>query len=443
MKKPLSPPSLDSLLSKQRDSLPEIFARGIGPTVGGKYEHWDKIRHLEPPEKLNHEQWWTGIKIARSAFRRFLPLSDAANRPFFIVLTPQVLEALHEIDSLAAGRIAMPEPVTNPATRERFLFRSLVEEAITSSQLEGASTTRKSAMEMFRSGRQPADKSEQMIFNNLGGMEFIRSKQQEPLTPGLVLEIHRRLTQGTLSPDVVGRLQTPEDDRVSVVSNTTGAVLHEPPSAELLPLRIKRMCRFANGGDENEFLHPVIRAILLHLWLGYDHPFEDGNGRAARALFYWSMLHEGYWLFEFISISAILRRASAQYGKSYLYTETDENDATYFLTYQLEVILRALKALERYLEKKSKQIETAEQILKDSGSFNYRQLAILSHALRKHDAEYTINSHRVSHGVAYATARSDLYDLTERNFLEERKYGRTAHFFVGKRLLELMANRAI
>jgi len=438
MKRPLSPPAFPDLFNKYRESLPDILARGIGPAVEGKYVHWDKLRHLNPPTDLDHEQWWVGIKFARTAFRRFLLLTDAVNRPFFIVLTPQVLEALHEIDNLAAGRIAMPEPVTNPATRERFLFRSLVEEAITSSQLEGASTTRKKAMEMFRSGRQPADKSEQMIFNNLRGMEFIREHQHDLLTPQFVLDIHRALTRETLAPVAVGRVQAPDDDRVSVVSNTTGEILHNPPPAELLPLRMKRMCKFANAEDEKEFLHPVIRAILLHLWLGYDHPFEDGNGRTARALFYWSMLHEGYWLFEFISISAILRRASAQYGRSYLYTETDENDATYFVSYQLEVILRALKALERYLEKKAQQIEAAEQILKDSGTYNYRQLSLLSHSLRNPNAEYTINSHKVSHGVAYATARADLLDLAARRLLEERKIGRAAHFFVGKHLYDLM-----
>ncbi len=51
------------------------------------------------------------------------------------------------------------------------------------------------------------------------------------------------------------------------------------------------------------FIHPVIRAILLHFMLAYDHPFVDGTGRTARALFYWSMAHQGYWLMDFISIT--------------------------------------------------------------------------------------------------------------------------------------------
>ena len=87
--------------------------------------------------------------------------------------------------------------------------------------------------------------------------------------------------------------------------------------------------------------HHHIRAIILHFWLAYGHPFVDGNGRTARALFYWAMLHEGYWLFEFISISNILRKAPAQYGLSFLYSETDDNDLTYFIVAQTKVIRRA------------------------------------------------------------------------------------------------------
>jgi hypothetical protein len=75
-------------------------------------------------------------------------------------------------------------------------------------------------------------------------------------------------------------------------------------------------------------VHPVLRAILLHFMIGYDHPFADGNGRTARALFYWSMARSGYWLMEYTSISHILRKAPARYMRAYLHTETDKNDTT-------------------------------------------------------------------------------------------------------------------
>ncbi len=440
MKVPASPKPLHELLAQESDNLPKIFGTSVSPTPTGKYLHWDNLRHRTPPKDLTSEQWWLAVKIARSGAQRTLPLKDKYGKPFTLNTPPLVTQYLHEIDSRASGRIAMPSEVSNSETKTRYLVRSLIEEAITSSQLEGASTTRKKAMEMFRSGKRPSNKSEQMIFNNLRGMEFIREHQNEPLSSQLVLDIHTEMMSDTIDDVDLGRLQTLDDERVNVVSNFTHKVVHEPPAADHLEGRLKAMCKFANGKGEAEFLHPVIRAILLHLWLAYDHPFADGNGRTARALFYWSMLNSGYWLFEFISISSILHRAPGQYARAYLYTEMDSNDATYFLVHQLQVIHVALQALERYLERKSKEIRKVEKVLKGISGINHRQLALLSHALRKPNADFTINSHRVSHRIAYATARADLLNLVRIGILKQRKIGNALHFSSGETLFDLMSN---
>lgn len=176
--------------------------------------------------------------------------------------------------------------------------------------------------------------------------------------------------------------------------------------------------------EHHKLIHPAVRAIILHFWLAYDHPFVDGNGRTARALFYWSMLRSGYWLFEFISISAILHKAPVQYGRSFLHTETDDNDLTYFLIAQIEVISQALDELHRYIERKAE----AEQDIQALALFNHRQVALIRHALSNPGQRYTIASHQQSHAVAYQTARTDLLDLAERGVLEMGKKGRALIF---------------
>jgi Fic family protein len=190
-----------------------------------------------------------------------------------------------------------------------------------------------------------------------------------------------------------------------------------------------------------------VRAILLHFWLAYDHPFVDGNGRTARALFYWSMLREGYWLCEYISISRILRKAPVRYGRAFLYTETDDNDLTYFLLFQLGVLRRAIEELGSHLKRKALEVREVQALLRSSPLLNHRQLALLTHALKHPGHPYTVQSHRASHAVVYETARSDLLDLVERDLLVRSPMGRK-HVFsapadLTERLKRVPSRRAV
>ena len=311
---------------------------------------------------------------------------------------------------------------------------SLIEEAITSSQLEGASTTRRVAETMLREGRKPRTLSEQMIFNNFEAMQNIRNICGDTLGPAQVIELQRVLTQGTLEyPEDSGQLRTRDDIEV-VAPNDERLVLHRPPRASELPERLQGLCNFANAPiSGGTFIHPVVRAILLHFMIGYDHPFADGNGRTGRALFYWYMVKQGYWLTEYLSISSILRKAPAQYARAYLLTETDAGDATYFLLYQTQVMLDGLVALYRYLEQKQgEQTRLSAQLrnLHTHGNqLNHRQTALLAHALKRPDEHFTIESHQRSHQIAYATARSDLLNLAAQGLLAEASQGRRKKMF--------------
>jgi Fic family protein len=399
----------------------------LGPESTSAWAHWDKLRHLEPPEGLNHKQWWLGVKFARRPLLRPLPLNNPDGDPFMYAMPDEVLRLLHHVDQHCSGEIAMPDVViSDEHSRQRYLVNSLMEEAIRSSQLEGATTSRRAALELLRSGRSPKDRSERMIMNNYRALEFIRDSADKPLTPALVLQLHRIVTEGTLDdPSAAGRLQTPDEDRVAVYDVTDGSLVHKPPPAEQLPERLDALCAFANGQDTTQgFVHPVVRAILVHFWLAYDHPFEDGNGRTARALFYWSMRKSGYWLTEYLSISRILRQAPAQYSEAFLLTETDGGDTTYFVIYQLGVIERAVTELHAYLRRKAREIREAEQVAKGSADLNHRQLALIGDALRTPGRRYTYASHANSHGVTHETSRTDLATLEQLGLLTKSRVGR-------------------
>jgi Fic family protein len=427
MKMPLTPPDLANL---QGSIASDQLARAFGHVAGGstqEYFHWDKLIHLTPPGEFSSQAWWLAVKLARQARYKTVPLTDWHGRPFRFLITDPMPEQLHYFDLHAAGNVGVPLVVTDPASHDRFYMSALIEEAITSSQLEGATTTREVAKDMIRAGRSPMDRSERMILNNFRTMQRIDEVKREPLSEELIFEIHRLVTEGTLDEATAsGRFRRPDEN--IVVSNTAGEVFHTPPPSGELGPRMASLCDFANARTPDGFIHPVLRSMILHFWLAYDHPFVDGNGRTARALFYWSMLHYGFWLTEFISISSIIRRAPLKYARAFLYTETDENDLTYFLLYHTEVLRQAFDALYAYIERKAGEMAAVQDRVRTMALLNVRQRDLINHALRHPRALYTTEGHRLSHNVAYQTARNDLMDLANRGLLTVTKPGKTSYF---------------
>ncbi len=430
MRIPRTPPSPASLLEvfkENSERFIEIILKHKGPLAKGNYRHWDKLIYLKPPEALTHEEWWLALKTARMSLYKPTPLLDRGGKPFVHLTLDEITQRLHEIDLGTGGMIQTSKQITNADTRDRYYISSLIEEAITSSQLEGATTTRVVAKEMIRSGRTPKDRSEQMILNNFLTMRRIGEIKGEALTPEMVFDLHSLVTTDTLEkPDAAGRFRGPDEE--IVVGDDYGRVFHQPPPSQELEKRMRSMCEFANDRSSSNYVHPVIRSIILHFWLAHDHPFYDGNGRTARALFYWSMLNHGYWLFEFVSISQTILKAPAQYGRAFLLSETDDNDLTYFVLYHLDVISKATRQLHDYIERKTAEVRDVERSMQGVSALNHRQRALIVHALRHPGFRYTIESHQKSHNVVYQTARSDLLNLAERELVEARKVGRTWHF---------------
>ncbi len=390
------------------------------------YEPWDKIRYRTPPAGMSAEQWWVALRSVRDTNARRLPLVDVHGRAFSFALPDEILRLCDEISSRASGAVATPAAVTNPATRDRYLINSLIEEAITSSQLEGASTTRPIAKQMLRTGRAPRTHSEKMIANNFLAMQQVQELRDEKLSPELILELHEAVTEETLAdPSDAGKVQSDPDPRERVViGGDDDQVLHRPPPVAQLPDRMRALCDFANGESGDSWIHPVLRALTIHFMMGYDHYFADGNGRTARALFYWSMLKQGYWLTEYLSVSTILKKAPGKYARSFIYTEQDSGDVTYFFLYHLRVLVRALDDLDAYLARKTSELRTTRQFLAGVADLNPRQIALLERAFRDPNSEFTASSHATSHHVSSEAARQDLLDLERRGWLVRRKTGR-------------------
>lgn len=445
MKKPTLPPQMNDLLKEaysDADKL-NIIISNMNPIHNNRYLHWNTVQYLQPPTNLSTKEWWASIKMSRIGQLRPIQLLDIHGSEFKFCVVDPVLEYLHKIDQRAGGSIQTKESdVINQKTQEKYMIHSLIEEAITSSQLEGATSTRKVAKEMIRTEREPRDKSEKMILNNYRTMILIKRIANKKISIGTLLEIHRKLTEQTLdNEDAVGRFRKEGED-IRVYDNMIdNQILHTPPPASELYERIQKLCDFANGKTPLFYIHPVIRSIILHFWLAYDHPFVDGNGRCARALFYWSMLRHNYWLFEYLSVSQILKKAPSQYGRSFLYSETDDNDLTYFILYNLNVIIRATNSFYSYIQSRSKELKKIDLILRGTDiNFNHRQIDLIRHALRHDDAMYTIKGHQKTNKIVYQTARTDLTSLERIGLLKKKLRGNEMVFYPANSIEDKLKN---
>lgn len=399
---------------------------GVVARAQSEYLYWDRFKQLPMPAGIAAVDAWVYLRTYRMLGAQNTPVPAPDGGLFSYSMTPGVMRALHNIDTWAAGwEIAPADEAPGDETRERYVISSLLEESIASSQIEGAATTRKRAKEMLLNASRPRSRGDRMIVNNYTTMKRIAALKDEPITPALLLELQTSMTEGTLEhAGDVGVFRTDDD---VVVTDERNQVLYTPPPAARVPAMVDDLCVYANRID-GEFEHPAIKAIALHFWLALIHPFADGNGRTARALFYLYMLKNGYWLFEYLSISRVILRRRAQYERAYLYAETDQADFTYFLLFHLEAIETALQETREYIERKAAQEHQVQELVRSDFELNHRQRAVLSRALKKSRAVFTIQSHATSHGVVRATARADLLELVDMGLLVSKRSGRQILF---------------
>ena len=252
----------------------------------------------------------------------------------------------------------------------------------------------------------------------------------------MLCQIQERMTLNTLdNPAHGGQFRT--DDNVVVEDAITGEVAHVPPAHQHLAALLKWYCAFANeepvpaaaGGPAPGFMHPIVRACILHFMMGYFHPFVDGNGRTARAVLYWYLLRKGYWLLEYMSISRIIHQSAAQYAKAYLHTEYDANDLTYFINYQVKTMDLAFTSLQQYIKRKVSEKKKLRDFRLLSG-LNERQTGMVQELLNEPAAAWTILEVQHRFGVVYQTARTDLMRLAELGLLEARRIGKAKLAYV-------------
>ncbi len=421
-----SPPSFN---------IDEALVRIHNPKIASKikefnnaYLYWDKVKYKKV-EDLSPDQVWNSIKLVRILNFKEIMFS---NNSFNYYTTDYIQKSLHQFDMHIGGYMGA-KSIIPENDKARYLVSSIMEEAISSSIMEGAATTRKKAKEMLRKEIKPKNKSDQMIVNNYHTINHIVNNKTDELTPEGLLNLHHLMCHKTLTNQAEEGAFRQSDD-IYVINHSTSEVVHAPTKHQEINKLFQELCDFFNTDKEDDFIHPIVKGIIIHFMIGWLHPFTDGNGRTARALFYWYLLKKGYWLTEYLSISKIIQGSKNQYEKAYLYTEKDNLDLTYFITYHIEVMHKAFEALQKYIKEKQKENLQVASFLK-LANINERQAQILKMLNDEPDIVFSVKEIANRFSIANYTARTDLSNLVEIGYMEmipvnnvKRNYIRSSKF---------------
>lgn len=407
------PPKID------KKTLVNALLKGIDPNimpvvdkVNADYEYWDKAKYKKLPEGFTPQMLWANVKASR--LRSMIPVWNKYS--INLCVTSQMQRLCHEFD-MKFGSFWEVEGDTQSSEKKYYLSSSLMEEAIYSSKMEGASTTRIVAKDMLRKKKSPQNKSQQMIVNNYNTIQYIVEHKDEPLTEELLLTIHRLMTEKTLdNPEDAGRFRT--NDKVFVADMVEGDIIYTPPSFQEIPEFVESLCDFFNNDNPRTFIHPIIRGIIVHFMLAFMHPFVDGNGRTARALFYWYMLKEGYKLTEYMSISRVIAKSKSNYEKAFRYVENDGNDMGYFVAYNLGALEISFQQLRDYIQRKQREKSAASSFMM-AGNINQRQALVLQRLKEEPETIFTVKDVQEQFSVSSMTARKDLSDLVKQGYMTE------------------------
>ncbi len=427
-------PEIELKTEIKNNVLKTIYSNSIGmfsssiKKIEEEYYYWDKVKHLKDDKihlfKTNvapNQLLWFIIKMRRDVINKtyYLFSNLLEDNSFYIEYKFNINEFLQQklyyLDfNFGAG--LQKEQLLSELEKQQYLNNALMEEAVFSSMIEGATTTRIKAKEMLRKNKKPKTHSEQMILNNYNTIQYISKHKEDNISIEKLYEIHRLVTENTLDEDSIGVFRNSND--VNVVNELTGEVVHTPPDFNNLDGLMSSFVTFFNNNPKEDFIHPIVKASILHFLIGYIHPFVDGNGRTARAIFYWYLLKNGYWLTEYLSISRVIMKTKTQYEKAYLYTEIDDMDVTYFIHYQVKILIRAFEDLKEYVAKKKKEETKLLKFLR-LGEINERQAEILYKIEKKPTVFFTVKEIENSYGVTNQTARTDLEELVFRGFLKK------------------------
>ncbi|MGI6173397.1 MAG: Fic family protein [Christensenellales bacterium] len=366
------------------------------------------------PVSVSINRFWPELEKERRRQSQELPLPDQGGKLFWFVLNGSIEKQCDAIAALARRDIAFSGTLFDALMED-----AVLDEAVYSVAIEGAFTSRKQAADLIRQNRQPRNKSEQMVKNNYDALTYVLEHLEDAINEEMILAIAKIVTRGASEVQVMGY----REGQVYVMGRE--GVVYTPPKADAVPQMMRSLTEFIQESE----LHPLLKACIAHFYFVYVHPFEDGNGRCARALSYMMLLQAGYDFFRYVSVSNIVAEERNKYYRAMRNVEDSDGDMTYFIDAYSDMLARTVIKMEDHLRY---HVFAAQKLkaLEEAGALNDRQLKGAKWLLEGGGASVTVEAWRKKYKVVTETARRDLLALCDAKVVERKTEGRKAVFHV-------------
>lgn len=366
---------------------------------------------------------WSELSMKMMVARKVgsIPLfMSSIDRKFWFFPSDSLTRKLDEIERIG---IELYNRINQQSSfRQDFFLDSTIEEAITSAIYEGAHTTRAQAQQLIASGNNPKNKDEWMLFNNFHAMKWVQDHRNDPVSRQLILGLHGIVTRNTMEGDDANFSGKFRNDKVFVGP-------HEGVPYQSIEDAVDEAISITSKNPR--YIHPLIRGILLHYFIAYIHPFFDGNGRSARALFYFKSIRNKLDYVQLLSVSAYLKEHGRQYETSFEKVLENDFDITYFIDFCLDSIYSALTAVSR----KATYLLRIGELRAEIG-LSVNQVGLIQRMALHKFRTVSSEEYSVQIGMSREIARQELKMLTALGLLKESKQGKKNVYGISREKLE-------
>jgi len=307
--------------------------------------------------------------------------------------------------------------------RDEAHLHTLTEDVVKSSEIEGekldrdqvrSSIARRLGLDV--GGLVPANRDVEGVVEM---MLDATGSYDKPLTEERLFAWHASLFptgRSGMRKIIAGKWRDDRNGPMHVVSGAVGRekVHYEAPPAERLP---DEMSRFLSWVEKPSDIDPLLAAGLAHLWFVTIHPFDDGNGRIARAITDMVLSRSESSRRRFYSMSAQIRRERRKYYATLESTQKGGVDVTRWQTWFLSCLLRAIEGAHDTLGSVLRKARFWERFAREP--LNERQIAVLNRLLDGMEGKLTTSKWANLAKCSQDTAYRDILDLVRRDALKK------------------------